>query len=96
MGHITIQTLQISNVVFENAEIGVILDTTSFVTVSNVTFTSSRPRSSGAHPYTGAKGIWLKVGEACAEDAHQGGAPRIFDCCALGCCRSKMRPSAAH
>ncbi|KIY99225.1 hypothetical protein MNEG_8737, partial [Monoraphidium neglectum] len=50
----------ISNVVFENAEIGVILDTTSFVTVSNVTFTSSRPRSSGAHPYTGAKGIWLK------------------------------------
>lgn len=46
--------------VFENADIGIVLDGASFVTIQNVTFNSARPRST-AHPYYGGKGIWLKA-----------------------------------
>ena len=53
--------LQIRNVVIENAEIGITLDTASFFTVENVTFVSKRPKHK-SHPYKGSKGIWLKVG----------------------------------
>lgn len=51
----------VRNVVFENAELGVAFDTASFNTVDNITFTSTRPTTAG-NPYTGAYGIWLKVG----------------------------------
>ncbi|KAI8466265.1 MAG: hypothetical protein J3K34DRAFT_460951 [Monoraphidium minutum] len=49
----------IRNVVFENADLGIVMDGCSFNTISNVTFLSTRPRSD-AHPYYGGKGIWLK------------------------------------
>lgn len=51
---------QIRNVVFENADIGIILDGSSFVTIQNVTFNSARPPHPN-HPYSGGKGIWMKV-----------------------------------
>ena len=56
--------IQLRNVVFENADIGVVLDGTSFVTVQNVTFTSSRPKSA-SHPYFGGKGVWMKGAYDC-------------------------------
>jgi hypothetical protein len=51
--------------VFENADIGLVMDGTSFNTVQNVTFTSTRPVNATA-PYAGGKGIWLKVLCVCA------------------------------
>jgi hypothetical protein len=54
---------QIRNVVIENADIGIIMDGTSFNTVQNVTFTTARPKHD-LHPYFGGKGIWMKVGRA--------------------------------
>ncbi|KIZ02519.1 hypothetical protein MNEG_5438 [Monoraphidium neglectum] len=49
----------ITNVVFENADLGIILDGCSFNTVQNVTFTSARP-TNPLNPYYGGKGVWLK------------------------------------
>ena len=51
---------QISNVVFENADIAIIMDSCSFNTIQNVTFTSVRPKSP-LHSFYGGKGVWLKV-----------------------------------
>lgn len=51
---------QISNVVFENADLAIAMDGCSFNTVQNVTFTSTRPKAA-THPYFGGKGIWLKA-----------------------------------
>jgi parallel beta-helix repeat protein len=54
----------ISNVVFENADFGVSMDSCSFNTIQNVTFISNRPTAPGtnamASTYKGSKGIWLK------------------------------------
>lgn len=52
---------QIRNVVIENADMGIVMDGTSFNTIQNVTFTSSQPTHPD-HSYYGGKGIWLKVG----------------------------------
>ncbi|GBF90605.1 hypothetical protein Rsub_03177 [Raphidocelis subcapitata] len=49
----------VRNVVFENADIGIIMDGASFNTIQNVTFNSARPKHA-LHPYYGGKGIWLK------------------------------------
>ena len=51
----------VSNVVFENADIGVVFDQSSSSTVQNVTFVSSRP-TSAAQPLQGNTGIMVKVG----------------------------------
>ena len=54
----------VSNVVFENADFGVSMDSCSFNTIQNVTFISNRPTAPGAtgvgSPLKGSKGIWLK------------------------------------
>ncbi|KAF8072832.1 hypothetical protein HT031_000492 [Scenedesmus sp. PABB004] len=50
----------VRNVVFENAELGVVFDSGAFNSVENVTFTSTRPVTPAA-PFTGTRGIWNKA-----------------------------------
>ena len=45
----------------DRADLGIGIDGGSFMTIQNVTFTSTRP-TNATYPWTGNKGIWLKVG----------------------------------